>query len=218
MSNYHNSEIPNDDHDDLELDGSLGYFADRARAIERLLIDKGICTAQEIQLQIDERESRSPADGAKVVAHAWIDSEFKNLLLKEADVALSQLGYELPDTTPQLAVVENTSDVHYMVVCTLCSCYPRMMLGRPPDWDKSLEYRSRAVVDPRGVMREIGLNLPSTTEVRVVDSTADLRYLVLPRRPAGSENLSELELARLVTRDSMIGVTEALSPEILSIA
>ena len=217
MSNYHNSEIPNDDHDDLELDGSLGYFADRARAIERLLIDKGICTAQEIQLQIDERESRSPADGAKVVAHAWIDSEFKNLLLKEADVALSQLGYELPDTTPQLAVVENTSDVHYMVVCTLCSCYPRMLLGRPPDWYKSLEYRSRAVVDPRGVMREFGLDLPSTIEVRVVDSTADLRYLVLPRRPAGSENLSELELARLVTRDSMIGVTEALSPEILSI-
>ena len=139
-------------------------------------------------------------------------------MLKEADVALSQLGYELPDTTPQLAVVENTSDVHYMVVCTLCSCYPRMLLGRPPDWYKSLEYRSRAVVDPRGVMREFGLNLPSTTEVRVVDSTADLRYLVLPRRPAGSENLSEIELARLVTRDSMIGVTEALSPEILSLA
>ena len=179
MSNDHNGELPHTDHDDLELDSNLGYFAERARAIERLLIDKGICTAQEIQAQIDERESRSPADGAKVVAHAWIDSEFKNLLLKEANVALSKLGYELPDATPHLAVVENTSDVHYMVVCTLCSCYPRMLLGRPPDWYKSLEYRSRAVVDPRGVMREFGLDLPAAIEVRVVDSTADLRLSLI---------------------------------------
>ena len=213
MSDDHSGEIP---HDDLGLDGSLGYYAERAHAIETLLIAKGICTIQEIQKEIDERESRSPADGARVVARAWMDFEFKTLLLKEANAALLQIGYELPDTTPHLAVVENTADVHYIVVCTLCSCYPRMLLGRPPDWYKSLEYRSRAVINPRSVMREFGLDLESEMEVRVVDSTADLRYLVLPRRPYGTENLNEAELARLVTRDSMIGVTEALPPEMLS--
>ena len=216
MSTDHSGGISHDDHDDHGLGDSLGYYAERAHAIELLLIAKGICTVKEIQKEIDERESRSPADGARVVARAWIDSEFKTLLLKEANAALLQLGYELPDTTPHLAVVENTVDVHYMIVCTLCSCYPRMLLGRPPDWYKSLEYRSRAVINPRSVMREFGLDLASKMEVRVVDSTADLRYLVLPRRPDGTGNLNEAELAKLVTRDSMIGVTEALSPEVLS--
>jgi nitrile hydratase len=123
----------------------------------------------------------------------------------------------LPETTPHLAVVENTDEVHHLVVCTLCSCYPRMLLGRPPDWYKSLAYRSRAVVDPRGVMREFGLDLGDNVEVRVLDSTADLRYLVLPQRPPGTQHLSEEQLAELVTRDSMIGVSNPRTPE-LSVA
>jgi nitrile hydratase len=123
----------------------------------------------------------------------------------------------LPETTPHLAVVENTDEVHHLVVCTLCSCYPRMLLGRPPDWYKSLAYRSRAVVDPRGVMREFGLDLGDNVEVRVLDSTADLRYLVLPQRPPGTQHLSEEQLAELVTRDSMIGVSHPRTPE-LSVA
>ena len=126
---------------------------------------------------------------------------------------MDELGYTLPDANTQLAVLENTEDVHYLVVCTLCSCYPRNLLGRPPDWYKSLAYRSRAVIDPRGVMREFGLEVPKDVEVRVMDSTADLRYLVLPRRPAGTDGLSEGELAKLVNRDSMIGVTEPFVPE-----
>jgi nitrile hydratase len=142
-----------------------------------------------------------------------VDPQFKARLLADSRAALAEVGYALPDTTPHLAVVENTHKVHYLVVCTLCSCYPRMLLGRPPDWYKSLAYRSRAVIDPRGVMREFGLELDDSIEVRVLDSTADLRYLVLPRRPAGTEQMSEEELAKLVTRDSMIGVNDALTPE-----
>ena len=148
-----------------------------------------------------------------MVARAWVDPEFEARLLEDAPSALAELGYSLPETTTRLAVVENTPQVHHLVVCTLCSCYPRMLLGRPPDWYKSLAYRSRAVVDPRGVMREFGLNLDNTIEVRVLDSTADLRYLVLPRRPRGTGDMSEPELAGLVTRDSMIGVTEARTSE-----
>ena len=142
--------------------------------------------------------------------------EFKARLLTDPETALAEMGYRLPDATPKLEVVENTAEVHNLVVCTLCSCYPRNLLGRPPDWYKSLAYRSRAVVDPRGVMREFGLDLSEDIEVRVLDSTADLRYLVLPRRPAGTNGMSETELAQLVTRDSMIGVTEARTPEPVS--
>jgi nitrile hydratase len=148
-----------------------------------------------------------------VVARAWTDGQFKARLLADPSGALTELGYLLPDATPQLAVVENTEDVHHLVSCTLCSCYPRMLLGRPPDWYKSLAYRSRAVTDPRGVMREFGLEMDDGVEVRVLDSTADLRYLVLPRRPAGTEGLTEEELAGLVARDSMIGVTDARALE-----
>jgi nitrile hydratase len=148
-----------------------------------------------------------------VVARAWTDPLFKARLLADPMSALKELGFSLPDTTPRLAVVENTQRVHHLVVCTLCSCYPRMLLGRPPDWYKSLAYRSRAVVDPRGVMREFGLELAEDVEVRVLDSTADLRYLVLPRRPAGTQGWSQAQLAALVTRDSMIGVTQPRSPE-----
>ena len=161
---------------------------------------------------VDQADNRSPADGARVVARAWVDPAFKALLLANPKLALAELGYSLAETSTQLEVVENTGRVHHMVVCTLCSCYPRNILGRPPDWYKSLAYRSRAVSDPRGVMREFGLELNQDVQVRVLDSTADLRYLVLPRRPVGTEGLSEEELAKLVSRDSMIGVADALQP------
>ena len=200
-------------HPGMAHDEELGYYALRARAMEHLLVEKGICSPEEIQDMMLRVEARSPADGARVVARAWSDPGFKVRLLNEPEAALSELGYTLPENTPRLAVVENTADVHYLVVCTLCSCYPRNLLGVPPDWYTSLAYRSRAVVDPRGVMKEFGLDLPDNVEVRVLDSTADLRYLVLPRRPAGAEGMSESHLAELVTRDSMIGVTEARSPQ-----
>ncbi len=197
-------------------DEELGYYALRARAMETLLVEKGVCSTEEIQDMVDRVEARSPADGARVVARAWSNPDFKALLLSDPEAALAQLGYSLPETTPKLDVVENTESVHHLVVCTLCSCYPRALLGRPPDWYKSFSYRSRAVIDPRGVIREFGLDLPGDVEVRVLDSTADLRYLVLPRRPEGTDGLSEAELAELVTRDSMIGVTEARTPETAS--
>ncbi len=201
------------EHPGMAHDEELGYYARRAKAIEALLVEKGICSPDEIQGMVDRVEARSPADGARVVARAWVDQEFKVRLLSDPEAALGELGYGLPPTTPKLEVVENTEKTHNLVVCTLCSCYPRNLLGRPPDWYKSLAYRSRAVVDPRGVIREFGLELSDEIEVRVLDSTADLRYLVLPRRPVGTEGMTEAELAELITRDSMIGVTEARTPE-----
>ena len=200
-------------HEGLDTSDGLSYYGRRAQAIEALLVEKGLCTPEEVQSAMDNVESRSPADGARVVAHAWADPGFKARLLADARSALPALGYTLPDTTPHLAVVENTEQVHYMVVCTLCSCYPRTLLGRPPDWYKSFAYRSRAVVDPRGVMREFGLELDERVEVRVLDSTADMRYLVLPRRPAGTDRLSEESLAKLISRDSMIGVCNPRVPD-----
>ena len=201
------------DHPGMVADDELGYYARRAQAIESLLVAKGICTTAEVQEMVERIESRSPADGARVVARAWVDPEYKARLLTAPAAALAELGYALPATTPRLAVVENTATVHHLVVCTLCSCYPRALLGRPPDWYKSLAYRSRAVVEPRAVMREFGLDVPDSVEVKVLDSTADLRYLVLPLRPAGTDDWSEPELAALVTRDSMIGVTAARQPQ-----
>jgi nitrile hydratase len=191
----------------------LSHYARRARAIEALLVEKGLCTVDEVQRTADRIDARSPADGARVVARAWVDSEFKGRLLANATAAVAELGYTLAEPTPRLVAAENTDKVHHLVVCTLCSCYPRALLGRPPDWYKSLAYRSRAVVDPRGVLQEFGLALSADAVVHVLDSTADLRYLVVPRRPAGTEHLREEELASLVTRDSMIGVSHARSPE-----
>lgn len=193
-------------------DDGLSYYARRARAIEDLLVAKGICAAGEVQRAVEEVDARSPADGARVVARAWSDPKFNGRLLSNSHSALAELGYALADSTTQLEVVKNTENVHHLVVCTLCSCYPSALLGRPPDWYKSLAYRSRAVIDPRGVMHEFGLELDDSVTVRVLDSTADIRYLVLPRRPAGTEGMNEEQLAKLVTRDSMIGVTDALSP------
>ena len=216
MSDSSTNHDDQHNHPGMAHDEEPGYYARRARAMEALLVEKGICSPDEIQSMVDRIEARSPADGARVVAHAWADPEFKTRLLTDPEAALAEMGYRLPDVTPKLEVVENTAEIHNLVVCTLCSCYPRNLLGRPPDWYKSLSYRSRAVVDPRGVMREFGLDLSKDIEVRVLDSTADLRYLVLPRRPAGTDGMSETELAQLVTRDSMIGVTEARTPEPVS--
>jgi nitrile hydratase len=155
--------------------------------------------------------SRSPADGARLVARAWVDPAFRERMLADARAAALELGLD-PGPAPVLVAVENTDRVHHMVVCTLCSCYPRGLLGPPPDWYKSLPYRSRAVSDPRGVLAEFGVTLDDDVELRVLDSTADIRYLVIPRRPAGSEGSSEDELAALVTRDAMIGVAQPAAP------
>ena len=197
----------------LEGDAEPGHYPTRLRAIEALLVEKGICTLDEVEREIDEWATHSEADGARVVARAWANPDFKARLLADSMNAIKELGYSIPDDMPRLTVVENTKEVHHMIVCTLCSCYPRALLGRPPDWYKSLAYRSRAVIDPRGIMQEFGLELDDSVEVRIQDSTADMRYIVLPRRPAGTEGLSEEKLAKLVTRDSMIGVSHARSPE-----
>jgi Nitrile hydratase, alpha chain len=166
---------------------------------------------EDVRKAIDWLVSRTPADGAKLVARAWIDPKFKERLLADARAAALELDLD-PGPSPVVVAVENTEDVHHMVVCTLCSCYPRALLGPPPAWYKGLPYRSRAVSDPRGVLAEFGLGLDDDVELRVLDSTADMRYLVVPRRPEGTEHLSEEELAGLVTRDSMIGVAEVAAP------
>jgi len=187
----------------------LSQYAKRIYAIRDLLIEKGIITQEDIQRQIDYQEARSPANGARLVAKAWVDPKFKAHLMADPKAACAEMGIDATSIN-EFVVLENTEKVRHLVVCTLCSCYPRPILGRPPDWYKSLNYRSRAVSDPRGVMREFGQELPDDVEVRVHDSTADIRYLVLPLRPKGTGDMSEAELARLVTRDSMIGVVDPL--------
>ena len=211
MSANHHDEPEHPAHPGAQPDADLSRRAVRALAIRDLLIAKGVVQADEIDEQVNRVRSRAPADGAKVVAKAWTDADFKSRLLADARSAVAELGYALTHDA-ELAVVENTDDAHYLVVCTLCSCYPTALLGPPPDWYKSFAYRRRAVVEPRAVMSEFGLELDAAVQVRVVDSAADLRYLVIPRRPDGSEGMTESELAALVTRDSMIGVTEALAP------
>ena len=201
-----------DHHEGIQPDTSLSFRAKRAIAIHELLVEKGIVATGEIEEQVNRVRSRSPLDGAKVVARTWVDPDFKSRLLADSRSAVAEMGYSLTHDA-ELAVLENTEDVHHLVVCTLCSCYPTALLGPPPDWYKSFAYRQRAVVEPRAVMSEFGLEVGDDIQVRVVDSTADLRYLVLPRRPEGTDGLTEEELAELVTRDSMIGVSEALSPD-----
>ena len=181
-------------------------YAARIRAIESLLLEKGVLTEPEVQDRISYMEARSPANGAKLVARAWVDEDFKELLLSDGKSAASELGID-PEHPAEFVVVENTPDVHNLIVCTLCSCYPRAILGRPPDWYKSFNYRSRAVREPRAVMREFGFEPPEGVEVLVHDSTADVRYMVLPMRPPGTEEMGEEELAALVTRDSLVGVS-----------
>jgi nitrile hydratase subunit alpha len=174
------------------------------RAFRELLIERGFITQADVETKIELMHSRSPALGGSVVARAWFDDAFKARLLADGSAAVRELGIEVG--TLKLVVVENTPAVHNLIVCTLCSCYPRMLLGLPPDWYKSISYRSRAVREPRAVLAEFGLDLPATVAVRVHDSTADMRYLVLPMRPAGTGNLDEAGCAALVTRDAMIGV------------
>jgi nitrile hydratase len=188
--------------------------ARRVRALEQLLLEKGVITREDVRSRIDWLVSRNPADGARIVARAWVDPEFKSRLLRDAREAALELGLD-PGPSPVVVALENTETVHHLVVCTLCSCYPRALLGPPPDWYKSLPYRSRAVSDPRGVLREFGVEVADEVEVRVFDSTADIRYLVIPVRPPGTEAMSEDGLAALVTRDSMIGVAQPAMPTAL---
>lgn len=189
----------------------LSARATRILAIRALLIEKGMVSAAEVDDVVQRAQARTSADGAKVVARAWTDDAFRERLLADARAAVGELGYRL-SADAELKVVENTAAVHHLIVCTLCSCYPTSLLGPPPDWYKSFAYRQRAVVEPRSVLGEFGMELANDVELRVVDSTADVRYLVLPRRPAGTEGLAEQALAKLVTRDSMIGVAEARRP------
>jgi nitrile hydratase len=187
-----------------DADDTLTYYQAMEIAVRELLIEKGVLRAEDVRREVEKMDARSPIQGARVVARSWTDPGFKAKLLERGNDALVDVGLERGPY--KLVVVENTPDVHNMVVCTLCSCYPRWLLGLPPDWYKSRNYRSRAVREPRAVLREFGLDLGDDVTVRVHDSTADMRYLVLPARPAGTEGWSEEQLAPMVTRDCMIGV------------
>ena len=182
----------------------LSYFQLMEVSLRELLVEKGVLTEQAISEEVAAMRARTPERGARVVAKAWLDPEYKKRLLANGTAACEELGLEIPAL--KLVVVENTPQVHNVIVCTLCSCYPRVLLGIPPDWYKSRAYRSRMVREPRAVLAEFGLRLENDVAIRVHDSTADMRYLVLPMRPAGSEGWDEARLQALVTRDSMIGV------------
>jgi nitrile hydratase len=207
MSHDHS---PTQDHNHQAVPSDLAL---RVKALESLLVEKGLIDRPALDALIDAYEHQiGPRNGARVVARAWADSAYKQRLLSDADAAIAELGYGGLQGE-HMVVVENTSKVHNLVVCTLCSCYPWPVLGLPPVWYKSAPYRSRAVIDPRGVLREFGLELPDGVEVRVWDSTAELRYLVLPERPAGTGELREEQLAALVTRDAMVGVAKVTAPQ-----
>jgi nitrile hydratase subunit alpha len=201
MTEHHADEAK--EHEGIDK-SPLSPFAFRVMAIRDLLVERGLVTEEEIDAAAREMESRTPARGARLIARAWVDPDFKERLLEDAHAAAAELGMTLPPE-PRITVLENTPEQHHVVVCTLCSCYPRALLGRPPDWYKSLNYRSRVVREPREVLDEFGLELAGDAAVEVVDSTADLRYLVLPVRPTGTEGFSEERLAELITRNSMIG-------------
>jgi nitrile hydratase len=184
----------------------------RVKALESLLVEKGLVDSAALDALVDTFENKvGPRNGAQVVARAWVDSDYKRRLLDDGTAAMAELGYS-GTQGEKLTVVENTPAIHNVIVCTLCSCYPWPLLGLPPTWYKSDAYRSRTVIDPRGVLRELGLEVPENVEVRVWDSNAASRYLVLPERPEGTESLAEQDLAALVTRDSMIGVSKVAPP------
>src|SRR5580700_3193692 len=185
----------------------------RVKSLESLLVEKGLVDRAALDALIDTYEHKvGPRNGAQVVARAWVDPAYKQRLLTDPDKAIAELGFG-GQQGEHMVVVENTPAVHNMVVCTLCSCYPWPVLGLPPVWYKSAPYRSRAVIDPRGVLREFGLEIPEDVEVRVWDSTAEVRYLVLPERPRGTEKMSQEELAALITRDAMVGVAKVALPQ-----
>jgi len=191
------------DHQDVPSDLTL-----RVKALESVLVEKGLVDPAALDALIDTMEHKvGPRDGARVVARAWVDPAYKKRLLENAPAAIAELGYS-SGQGDHMIVVENGPNIHNLIVCTLCSCYPWPVLGLPPVWYKSAPYRSRAVIDPRGILREFGTELGEDVEVRVWDSTAELRYIVLPERPAGSESMSEEQLAALVTRDAMVGVAK----------
>ncbi|AKS46529.1 nitrile hydratase [Octadecabacter temperatus] len=213
--------MPHDHHDHDHLspsghpfraddDTDLSYWQTMEIAVRELLVEKDITTPTEIANQIETMDARTPSNGAKVVARAWADPDFHAALMKDAAAATREMGFDIGPL--KLIAVENTGDIHNMIVCTLCSCYPRNLLGLPPDWYKSRAYRSRTVREPRSVLAEFGVSLPDSTKVRVHDSTADMRYIVIPKRPQGTENMSQDELVALVTRDSMIGTGVAKAP------
>lgn len=199
-------------HDDHAAGSELSDVALRVKALESLLIEKGLVDPASLDYLVDLYETKiGPRNGARVIAKAWTDPAYKAWLQKDATAAIASLGF-VGRQGEDMVVLENTTEVHNLVVCTLCSCYPWPVLGLPPVWYKAAPYRARAVIDPRGVLHEFGVELPQTTAVRVWDSTAELRYLVLPMRPEGSEGMDEETLADLVTRDSMIGVGLARRP------
>jgi nitrile hydratase len=220
MSHDHHHAGDHGDHahghrhpDQPDHDDTLTYYRKLEMAVRELLIEKNVISADEVRKVVENIESRSPEGGARVVARAWTDPQFKAALLEDATAACASMGFEMALYDVKLTVVENTPEVHNMVVCTLCSCYPRMLLGLPPAWYKSRAYRSRAVREPRAVLREFGLELPDAVSVRVHDSTADLRYLVLPMRPEGTGHMTEAALAAIVNRDSMIGTAVVTAPK-----
>src|SRR5437868_5399796 len=180
------------------------YYQLMETSLRELLVEKGLLTDEQVNAEVTAMRGREPERGSKVVARAWMDAEYKKRLLANGTAACEELGLEIPAL--KLVAVENTPQVHNAIVCTLCSCYPRVLLGIPPDWYKSRNYRSRMVREPRAVLAECGLRIPETVQIRVHDSTADMRYLVLPMRPQGTEGWSEERLASIVTRDCMIGV------------
>jgi nitrile hydratase len=215
MSTHHHHDHDHHDHDHAhptvpDHDGALTYHQRLEIAVRELLVEKGIVSPDEVRRAIEAMDARSPAQGARVVARAWTDPAYRKRLLAEPRGAVQELGID-PGVT-RLIVVENTEGLHNLVVCTLCSCYPRNVLGLPPDWYKSRAYRSRAVREPRAVLAEFGSPVADDVEVRVHDSTADMRYLVLPKRPKGTEGWSEEKLAAIVTRDTMIGTAEPRIP------
>ena len=202
------------DHDHAPIqagDQPPGYYEIMETAIRELLVEKGLIKAGEIRRQVEVLDSRNPALGAKVVARAWVDPGFRARLLANGRAGCEELGISFYDDT-QLIVLENTDKVHNLIVCTLCSCYPRPVLGLPPDWYKAKPYRARAVIEPRAVLAEFGTHIPDDVEIRVSDSTATIRFLVLPQRPKGTEDFNEEQLAALVTRDAMIGVVPVEFP------
>ena len=212
MSHDHEHHHHHDGEDDVqehrEHGAPLTDVELRVRALESLLVDKGLVEPAALDALIDTYETKvGPRNGAKVVARAWVDPAYKRRLLADGTAAVAEFGF-MGRQSEKLVVVENTPDVHNVVVCTLCSCYPWAVLGLPPVWYKSAPYRARAVIDPRGVLKELGVSVPESREVRVWDSTAEIRYMVLPERPKGTEKLSEEELAALITRDAMIGVAQ----------
>lgn len=213
MSSDHKHGDHHDHPHPFQPDDDAGPPSDHmllVRALRELLIEKGIYTADEERRTIERMDARSPAGGAKMVARAWVDPAYRERLLADGSAAAEELGVEVGPT--RLIVVENTPSLHNVIVCTLCSCYPRWVLGLPPAWYKAKAYRARVVVEPRAVLAEFGTELPETTEIRVHDSTADMRYMVLPRRPEGTQGWSEEALAAQVSRDAMIGVSLPETP------